>query len=68
VIRTFDFDLAWTASGQYSHGLEANPTGTKFSTWEVSAELSGTITDSTGLISAADLDYATLIVGNYIIY
>jgi hypothetical protein len=68
VIRTFEFDLAWAAVGPITHTVDVNPAGTKVTTWDTGAALSGTITDSAGLVSMDDLDYATLGIGNYVIY
>jgi hypothetical protein len=68
VIRTFEFDLAWVAVGPITHTVDVNPDGTKVTVWDTGADLSGTIIDSAGLVSMQDLDYATLGIGNYVIY
>ena len=66
VTRTFTFDLAWVAHGPTSHVRDRNA-DRKLTGWEREAHLTGAIADSAGLITFDDLDFAAMLVANYVI-
>ena len=66
VTRTLTFDLAWVAHGPISHVRDRNA-DLKLTGWDREAVLTGAVADSAGLITFGDLDYASMLLGNYVI-
>jgi hypothetical protein len=64
-VRTLALDLAWVAYGPKMHVVDHGDAMT-ITGWDRDAHLTGTVGDSAELISAADLDYAAMGLGNYV--
>ncbi len=67
IIRTFDVDIAWVADGTIARTTDRNP-GLKVTGWDTGAHFTGSLLDSAGLITMDDLDFASIGIGNYILY
>jgi hypothetical protein len=67
VVRTIGFDVAWVADGSLAKTADRNPE-MKVTGWEAGAHFTGVIDDSAGLIGIGNLDYATMGLGNYVMY
>jgi len=66
VTRTFPFDMAWVAHGPVSR-VRDRTVNLKMTGWDREAHLTGDLTDSAGMITLDDLDYAGMLLANYVI-
>jgi len=65
VIRTLSLDLSWFGQGDRGRVTDRNEV-LRMNGWERDAHLGGVIVDSWGLVSVADLDYASMLTANYL--